>query len=96
MHKMKSKCGYTVYKVTILDIFELGGVGICDECGKASMNGYLVPVLNHYQCPKCFDEWNARATYYPEDIPAEQRVAEYYEKMIPITEETEAVRSETS
>lgn len=88
MRKIKSKCGYIVYEATAFETMRLGGIGVCDECNTASLNGYLVPVLNHYMCPSCYEEWNERAVYYPEDIPHEERVAEYYEKMIP-TEETE-------
>ena len=84
MIKTKSKCGYTVYKVTAVEVMRLGGIGVCDECNCAALHGYLVPVLNHYMCQDCYNEWNEQATYYEEDIPYEQRMSEYYEKMIPI------------
>lgn len=84
MRKITSKCGYTVYEATAFETMNLGGVGVCDECNTASMRGFLIPVLNHYMCPHCYKEWDERAVYYEEDIPHEQRVAEYYEKMIPM------------
>lgn len=82
MRKMKSKCGYTVYKASAFETIMLGGIGICDECNTASLNGYLVAVLNHYMCPACYEDWNQSATFYPEDVPHEEHVAEYYEAMI--------------
>lgn len=88
MRKLKSKCGYTVYHATAFEVMRLGGIGVCDECNTASIDGYLVPVLNHYMCPSCYKEWNERAVFYPEDVPHEERVAEYYEATIP-TDETE-------
>lgn len=88
MRKIKSKCGYTVYKTTAFEVMRLGGIGVCDECNALSFDGYLVPVLNRYMCPKCYEEWNSRAIYYSEDIPHEKRVAVYYEKMIPMEVET--------
>lgn len=84
MRKIQSKCGYTVYEVSAAEVTLLGGFGICDECNEFAPKGYLIPVLNHYQCPKCYADWNERAVYYEEDIPHEQRVSEYYEKMIPL------------
>lgn len=88
MKKMHTKSGLIAYKTTTEEIQRIGGIGICDECGKASFEGgYLIPVLNHWQCPDCFDEWQQRAKYYPEDEPIEARNASYYEAMIPTTEE---------
>lgn len=88
MRKIKSKCGYTVYEATAVETMRLGGIGVCDECNKGSIRGYLIPVLNRYMCPLCYEEWNNRAVYYAEDIPHEERVAGYYEKMIPMEVET--------
>lgn len=84
MEKLKSKCGYTVYSVEAGETLLLGGMGICDECNHFAAKGYLVPVLNHYQCPECFAKWDKRGRYYPEDAPHEERVAKYYEAKIPI------------
>lgn len=90
MRKIKSKCGYTVYEATAFEVMRLGDIGVCDECNAVALNGYLVPVLNHYMCPSCYEEWNNRGKYYEEDIPVERRTAEYYEKMIPLETGTEA------
>lgn len=90
MRKMKTKNGLLVYKTTTAEIASIGGMGICDECGKPSLEGgYLIPVMNHWMCHACFDEWKDRAKYYPEDEPIEARNARYYEARIPITEEPE-------
>lgn len=91
MFKIKSKCGYTVYKATAFETMRLGGIGVCDECNTTSFEGYLVPVLNHYMCPECYKDWDARVEYYAEDIPREQRTADYYEANIPLRAPKEAV-----
>lgn len=79
MRKMLTKAGLIAYHTTAAEITLIGGFGICDECGKHSHEGYLVPVLNHWQCPKCFNDWKDRARYYPEDAPFERHTAAYYE-----------------
>lgn len=56
MRKMLTKAGLIAYHTTAAEITLIGGFGICDECGKHSHEGYLVPVLNHWQCPKCFND----------------------------------------
>lgn len=86
MRKMLMKAGLIAYHTTAAEITLIGGFGICDECGKHSHDGYLVPVLNHWQCPKCFNDWKDRARYYPEDAPFERHTAAYYESRIPLTE----------
>lgn len=87
MKKIDTKSGYIAYEATASETVLLGGCGICDDCGKGALNGYLVPVLNHYMCPDCFEDWQANAKYYPEDIPFEENRAYIYEAMIPMTEE---------
>lgn len=47
-------------------------MGICDYCGQASFDGFYIPVLNSYYCPKCYEEWCKRAEYYEEDRPYEE------------------------
>lgn len=83
MRKFKLKCGYIAYEATIDEIALLGGFGICDECNELALAGYLIPVLNHYMCPRCFEEWVDRTIYYPEDIHIETQNAKYYESKIP-------------
>jgi len=86
MKKIKTAVGYTAYETTAIETTKLGGIGVCDECNKFAASGYLVPVLNHYQCPKCFDSWNKRAKYYQEDIEFETQTESYFESKIPLTD----------
>lgn len=90
MEKFHTKSGLIAYKTTVEEIMSIGGLGICDECGEFSFDGgFLVPVLNHWQCKECFEDWQSRAKYYPEDAPFEARYARYYENVIPFTERKE-------
>lgn len=69
MKKFKSKCGYTVYETTTRECIEItDGIGVCDMCNKTNKTLYLVPVLNHALCPKCFQEWDERAIFYKDDL----------------------------
>lgn len=56
MKKFTTKQGYIAYACTAAETAYLGGMGICDDCGKSALSGFLVPVLNHYMCPDCFEE----------------------------------------
>lgn len=86
MEKFYTKNGLIAYKTTTAEIQSIGGLGICDECGTYQPDGgYLVPVLNHWQCEKCFNESKDRLRKYPEDMPFEARYAHYYEARIPCT-----------
>jgi hypothetical protein len=90
MEKFYTYSGLIAYKTTTEEIMSIGGLGICDECGQfIPSGGYLIPVLNHWQCQECFNDWKSRARYYPEDAPFEARCAKYYEAMIPCTERKE-------
>lgn len=84
MRRFTTKSGYIAYQATAEEAALLGGRGICDDCGKFSAKGYLIPVLNHYMCPDCFHGWERGSAYYPEDIPVETRTAAYFESMIPL------------
>ena len=84
MLKFRTRQGYVAYRCTASETALLGGMGVCDDCGKFSETGFLVPVLNHYMCPRCFEDWQNRGHYYPEDVPIEQRRAAYYENIIPM------------
>ena len=44
--------------------------------------GYLIPVLNHYYCEKCYNEWVESAEYYEEDRWFEERKIEYYDSIL--------------
>lgn len=87
MQKIRLKNGWYAYEVGAAEIVSMGGYGICDECGHTALRGYLVPVLNHWMCPQCFEEWKGQAKYYPEDEPFERRNMEYYESILPMSAE---------
>lgn len=84
MKRILTPLGYIAYQATAEETEMLGGCGICDECGKRTPKGYLVPVLNHYMCPACFHEWEHSGRFYPEDIPVERRNTAYFESLIPL------------
>lgn len=49
---------------------------MCDDCSieiEPSDDCYYVSVLNRILCPTCFSKWVARAKYYSEDKPYEER-----------------------
>lgn len=89
MKKCKLECGLTYYEATRPEIARLGGIGYCDECNEIAEKGYLVPVLNHYMCEECFEDWKKRAKKYPEDLYIEIKNCAYYERMIPLDKESE-------
>ena len=78
---IENKKGFLVIKTSLTEIANIGGLGICDECNKASFVGYLVCVLNHWMCQDCYDQWSKRAKYYPEDSAIEQRNYNRYMKV---------------
>lgn len=87
MEKIKIPNGLFAYRTTAEETHLLGGRGICDECNQFAEQGYLVPVLNHYQCPKCFYNFKNYSINYPEDRAIELRRMEYYEHLIPLSVE---------
>lgn len=42
---------------------------------------YYIAVLNQWFCPKCYQAWYHRATYYPEDAKVENRNFEFYKNI---------------
>lgn len=82
--KFKSPQGYTVLKMSLFECTSIfkGGAGICDNCGRAVLEGYYVPVLNHYLCPKCYQDFTQRTPYYPEDAYFESYWLDYVSKRI--------------
>lgn len=54
------------------------GLGICDKCLMSDEEQYLIPVLNWAMCQDCYNEWNERAIYYPEDIKFETQITNFY------------------
>lgn len=54
---------------------------ICDWCGQPylpSDKGCYIAVLNQWYCKKCYEEWFARAEWYPEDADVERRNFNFY------------------
>lgn len=45
------------------------------------MVDYYIAVLNQWFCPKCYQAWYHRATYYPEDAKVENRNFEFYKNI---------------
>lgn len=84
MKKFKLENGLTYYTVSTIELSRIGGLGVCDHCGEYHDKGFLIPVLNHWICEKCFNEWKQDAVHYPEDDVYEQRAIEYYESKIPL------------
>lgn len=82
--QFKSPQGYTVLKMSLFECTSIfkGGAGICDNCGLAVLEGYYVPVLNHYLCPKCYQDFTQRTPYYPEDAHFESYWLDYVSKRI--------------
>lgn len=65
--------GFKVVELSLTELNQIGGYGICDWCNSSSFTGYYIAVLNHWYCPKCYEEWLKRATYYAEDAMIEER-----------------------
>lgn len=82
--RFQSPQGYTVLKMSLFECTSIfkGGAGICDNCGRAVLEGYYVPVLNHYLCPKCYQDFTQRTPYYPEDAYFESYWLDYVSKRI--------------
>lgn len=83
----KAKNGYKFLKATSFEIIKLGGFSICDFCNCLASNGYLVPVLNQYLCPKCFEAWEKEGDFYPEDVPHQEKVLERYRQIFEVEDE---------
>lgn len=88
MKKILTKSNHIAYECSAKEISLCGGIGICDECGKQAKAGYLVPVLNHWMCEECFNDWQSYAKHYAEDDEFERRYADYYESVIPLEGDT--------
>lgn len=80
----RSEKGFWLIDCTGEEICKIGGFGICDTCGKPSINGIYVAVLNRWLCPKCFEEWHKIAICYPEDSDVEFRNFQYYATLLGI------------
>ena len=80
--KVENKKGFKVLKMSLEEINYIGGFGICDYCNTPAKEGYYVAVLNQWLCPKCYNEWYIRATYYKEDSEVENRNFTHMQEML--------------
>lgn len=69
--------GFKVIKLTVEEIIQgFKGFGIFDSCCKQlnpKDEKFYVCVLHYSLCPTCYDSWNNRAVFYPEDQDYENR-----------------------
>lgn len=67
--------GFKIIKCKRREIIEVfGGKGICDSCGKPSIEGYYIAVLNQWFCPQCYKEWYEDAYNYAIESSDDRRV----------------------
>lgn len=80
-----NKKGFKVIQISRKELVEelgqYGAIGICDYCNETAFTGYYIAVLNQWFCPKCYQAWYHRATYYPEDAKVENRNFEFYKNI---------------
>ena len=79
LERIENEKDFIVFKATAKDTEAMGGMGICDHCNEFAEEGYLVAVLNHYLCEKCYQEFITRAKHYPEDEWYEKKNAKVWE-----------------
>jgi len=78
-----NKTGFKIIEVSYKEITSWEGFGICDHCNEKinlSINHFYIPVLNHCVCPKCKDEWERNAKFYPEDLAYQAKNIEWLKK----------------
>jgi len=69
---IENEKGFKVIEISLSEVNKaFGGLGICDDCNKASFKHNYIAVLNQCYCPECYTDFKARATYYPEDSKIE-------------------------
>jgi hypothetical protein len=80
---IENKKGFKVIELSLSEVNKaFGGLGICDDCNKASFTHNYIAVLKQCYCPECYTNFNERATYYPEDCNLENRNFENASKKI--------------
>lgn len=81
-YQVKNKKGFLIIRATLAELCAAEPVpqpGICDCCGNATLQGYIIGVLGHrWYCPECYKKWLARAENYPEDKDFELAVFNEY------------------
>ena len=57
--------GFSYVDVSIFEVINWGGIGICNSCGKGPFrNLKLIWVLGDTYCENCFNKWLERAKHY--------------------------------
>ena len=70
---IENKKGFKVIELSLSEVNKaFGGLGICDDCNKASFTHNYIAVLNQCYCPKCYESFSERAKYYSEDSRIEE------------------------
>ena len=83
IYKGRTTKGYVYYYMRAIDTLEIfGGCGICDDCGKFTILGIYVPVLNHYLCLDCYKSFMKTCKYYLEDKWFEDLNIKYVDRQI--------------
>ena len=77
----ESSKGFKLLETTVVEIVQVGGIGICDYCNRGTDRGIYIAAMNNWYCPKCFEEWHNRAVRYEEDAKIEERNFLYYQKV---------------
>lgn len=56
--------------------------GYCEACEEICERGFLIPMLETYFCPRCYNAWLPGATHYKcEEVKEERTLAWYIEKL---------------
>ncbi len=79
---IQSEKGFKLIEVSWLEIVELGGLGICDSCGKTAGTGVYIAVLNSWYCKECFEKWHKRAKHYAQDSRIEESNFNVYKSLL--------------
>lgn len=59
--------GFSYIDVSLLEVVNWGGMGICNNCGKIHKNLKLIWVLADTYCDDCFNEWLKRTKEYSQE-----------------------------
>lgn len=84
--KFKIKAGWTVYKVSSVEVQLWGGLCLCDSCNTDTRNSenFLIPVMNLCYCKKCFDLWADNCKFYEDDVKFEESKIKYWDFVLNI------------
>lgn len=65
---VKNEKDFKVIQMTSIEVANVfGGMGICDWCGCAHLEGYYISVLNHWYCKADYKMFLERAVNHAED-----------------------------